>query len=466
MLFLVTCDRQVSDPRVAMVAGNPISLEDYQAAYVDHLKHPASFDSPEVREAFLEEMVNRRLLSSEARKLGYDTIGVFQNRRAAYFNMCMREAHYEQVIEPQIVISDSLVREVFQYSKEKRHLKHLFILDSLWADSIYHWLGKGGSFNEAAQNLFQGTPGENGGDLGWVRWEQLEYDLAMVAFRLQLGTYSQPVEGQFGWHIFQVLNTETNPLLPEQQFQLQRENMLTLLNTKMGESIANTEISNLMKQANIQLHTDVAEQFARVLGQIIPVAEPIDNILPTQTGLKEHEHLKLLDDLDPRSTVILAEIDGIPFTLETAVYAISHVPRQILLSGFKPTLDHLLRDELITRDAQSRQLGTPGTTAHSKARLWEESQLSRVFGKSLNAGIAITSSELDSALASTAPNALASAHLKQEVLRKLRIEKQTEVITSYRDSLWADAHVTTYPATVHKYYESILEDLPKTNKDI
>lgn len=73
------------------------------------------------------------------------------------------------------------------------------------ADSLARELRAGADFAVAARR-FSDDPGsaQNGGSLGWQRPGQFVREFERVAFSMPLGTVSNPVETEFGFHVIQV----------------------------------------------------------------------------------------------------------------------------------------------------------------------------------------------------------------------------------------------------------------------
>ncbi|MDZ7721858.1 MAG: peptidylprolyl isomerase [candidate division KSB1 bacterium] len=101
----------------------------------------------------------------------------------AYRDKKCRDAHYQAVIQPKIDISETEVRRVYQYMQESRHVRHLFADTKEKADSLRSLLASGVPFDSLARMIYQDAElRENGGDLGWIKWDELDYPLAMTAF--------------------------------------------------------------------------------------------------------------------------------------------------------------------------------------------------------------------------------------------------------------------------------------------
>ncbi|MFQ6009071.1 MAG: peptidylprolyl isomerase, partial [Candidatus Zixiibacteriota bacterium] len=148
---------------------------------------------------FLKILIDYRLLAAKAKEIGLDQDEHIQLKVDAYRNKCLRDAHYEKVIAPKIEYDEQDVKEAYRFWREQRRVKHLFFPEKAQADSAYRLLlAHPERFDMLAEAVFDDTTLANsGGDLGWVYWEQMEYDMGQAAFRLPLNQISQPLRSTF-----------------------------------------------------------------------------------------------------------------------------------------------------------------------------------------------------------------------------------------------------------------------------
>lgn len=76
-----------------------------------------------------------------------------------------------------------------------------------FADSLYQLLQQGSSFEDlAAKYSDDANSADKGGDLDWYAADQLSTEFVDAVAELQPNEFSQPVRGQFGFHILKVLD--------------------------------------------------------------------------------------------------------------------------------------------------------------------------------------------------------------------------------------------------------------------
>ncbi len=137
---------------MATVGSHKITLDQYKEAYLQVLKQPRAYDSAEIREKFLDELIDQYLLAEQARKEGMADQERFQLRLEAYRDKCLRDAHYKYVIQPRISLDSTEIKEIYAFTRQKRKIRHLFYPDSTTAESIYNLLSKGGDWNFQARH--------------------------------------------------------------------------------------------------------------------------------------------------------------------------------------------------------------------------------------------------------------------------------------------------------------------------
>lgn len=81
---------------------------------------------------------------------------------------------------------------------------HILMDTRTEADAIKSKIEKGASFEAMAKKYSKCPSGQNGGDLGYFERGQMVPEFENAAFALPIGTVSNPVKTQFGWHLIKV----------------------------------------------------------------------------------------------------------------------------------------------------------------------------------------------------------------------------------------------------------------------
>jgi len=101
--------------------------------------------------------------------------------------------------------------------------RHILVASQEEAQAVYDLLLAGGDWSTLAQTYSTDTSNNTkGGDLGWFTRGKMTKPFEDAAFSQEVGTISQPVETEFGWHLIQVVGHEER-LLTASQLKTYRE---------------------------------------------------------------------------------------------------------------------------------------------------------------------------------------------------------------------------------------------------
>ncbi|MDE3088532.1 MAG: peptidylprolyl isomerase [Chloroflexota bacterium] len=107
---------------------------------------------------------------------------------------------------------------------EQVHARHILVASAQQAQAILDQLHQGKDFAALAkQYSLDEASKANGGDLGWFPKDVMDPRFEAVAFQLKVNEISQVVQTQFGFHIIQVLEHESNRALPPEVIQNKRQ---------------------------------------------------------------------------------------------------------------------------------------------------------------------------------------------------------------------------------------------------
>lgn len=381
------------DTTVATFGKFKISLSEFRIAYLDLLKRPNVFDSKELRENFLNELIGTRLIANEAKKINLNNDTLFNYKVTAYKNKCMRQAHYDAVIKPQINVAEKEIEDAYLYTQEERRLSHLFFKTKEEADSAYCQLLRGAKFEEIARNVFSDTLlKNNGGDLGWVEWERLDYDLADAAFKLLPDVFSKPVKSQYGYHILKVTDFKKKPLITRYEYEIQKKKTKYLVEFKKGEQLSFEYLNGLLKKAEITLYPKALQFVEKALAKQFKRRPDMKDAVQ-EFQISEEEMNKVETSLWDYRNEPIAVVNGCNFTLGEFLGNLSYIPYEVIYSNFDKTLDYSLRDFILNKEAGALCLQNDAKVIE-KTNLYSEYYLRLGLSRKLVSGITVNDDEI------------------------------------------------------------------------
>jgi len=196
------------DTMVARVNGVEIRFSDLLLAEEETAQALANVPEDVKFEYLLSLLIDRVIVSSDARMKGLTDDPGVQRRMAYYENKALRDVYWTQLITSRI--SDEAAKEFYDAQvgsvepQEEIKARHILVATEEEAQAVIDALDAGGDFEELAKEHSTGPSGADGGDLGYFTAGTMVAEFNDAAFALQAGETSAPVKTKFGWHVIKV----------------------------------------------------------------------------------------------------------------------------------------------------------------------------------------------------------------------------------------------------------------------
>ena len=187
-------------------------------------------DSPELRKAIHDDLVNIELLSQEAVKKNLDkhpeTVQLLELAK----QQVLVSAFVQDYVKTHPLSEDVLTQAYDSLKKnvgnKEYNVRHFLVEKESEAKSLAAKLKKGSKFDKLAESNSKdaGSKG-HGGDLGWVPVGNIPTTyvkpFADAVMNLTKGQISEPVQSQFGWHIIKLEDVRDLKLPPYEEIKPQ-----------------------------------------------------------------------------------------------------------------------------------------------------------------------------------------------------------------------------------------------------
>jgi len=198
---------------VATVNGAPISQGLLDLSLQGALSQGQK-DTPELRKALKEELINRELIAQEASKLGLasqiDLTAHIAQLKQNLLLQAFLEDHFKK--DP---ISDARIREEYERqrklmgdgpSSQQYRISQIVLNNETDANDLLHRIQKGGLFGKLAQEYSSDSATKaQGGLVGWVFPSQVIAPVASVMITLSKGSVATaPIQTPNGWVILKL----------------------------------------------------------------------------------------------------------------------------------------------------------------------------------------------------------------------------------------------------------------------
>ena len=217
---------------LAVVNGQEITEQDLQMTAMRFPKdRQGMFATEEGKKQLLDQMVSFELMYIDAKERGLENDEDFLMQ----LEMAKKEILIQTAISKimaDVVVTDS---EVEDYYKANENLfmnqqtvsaKHILVDTAEKAAEIMEEIAAGKPFSDAAAEHSSCPSGTQGGDLGSFSRGQMVPEFEDVAFTMEIGKVSEPVQTQFGYHLIKVEARSTGSVKPFDEVKDSIKNMI------------------------------------------------------------------------------------------------------------------------------------------------------------------------------------------------------------------------------------------------
>jgi len=166
-------------------------------------------DTPDLRNAIKDELINREVLVQEAEKEG---LGNSPDVKAQY-DIARQSILIRALVANYVKknpVSEDLVKTEYDKFKstagdKEYHVRHILVESEAEANAIIAKLKSGTKFEELAKQSKDPGSANNGGDLSWATPVAFVKPFSDAMTQLKPGQYTEtPVKTQFGYHVIRV----------------------------------------------------------------------------------------------------------------------------------------------------------------------------------------------------------------------------------------------------------------------
>lgn len=211
-LLVVTASAQAADEKTAALVNGvaiPQARLDMRVKAVTQQGQP---DSPELRKALRDDLINLEVISQAAAKNGLDKQPEVAQQLELARQSVLAGAFVQDYAKSHPISDDQLKQEYENLKKrvgnKEYKLSHILVATEDEAKKVEAELKKGGKFAKIAKAKSK-DPGsaDKGGDLGWAVPSNFVQPFGEAVVKLNKGQVSDPVQTQFGWHVIKLEDT-------------------------------------------------------------------------------------------------------------------------------------------------------------------------------------------------------------------------------------------------------------------
>jgi parvulin-like peptidyl-prolyl isomerase len=225
VLVLSGCSRN-RERVVATVLGHEITDEAFKERYALFMNTGGKRDNILLRQEILNNMINEILIFNDCTRQGFDRDDAYRRKYEQIESQALVDGLARRISTDTMTVSEQELYDEFRMYNTKVKARYLYAESEGEATKLREALLRGASFDSLAKEIFE-DPGlaNNGGDLGYFGWNEMEPAFEEAAYTLPIGELSQPIRLKIGYGIMQVLNRVSNPLPSQLDFEKVREKL-------------------------------------------------------------------------------------------------------------------------------------------------------------------------------------------------------------------------------------------------
>jgi len=203
-------DEKTADKPAALVNGVtiPQARVDIRMKAASQQGQP---DSPEIRKAVRDDLVNLEVISQTATKNGLDKQPEVAQQLELARQSVLAGAYVQDYAKTH-PISDDVLKQEYEALKQRvgnkeYKLSHILVETQDEANKVIAELKKGKFAKVAKAHSKDPGSADKGGDLGWAVPSNFVQPFGEAVLKLTKGQLSAPVQTQYGWHVIKLEDT-------------------------------------------------------------------------------------------------------------------------------------------------------------------------------------------------------------------------------------------------------------------
>jgi peptidyl-prolyl cis-trans isomerase C len=245
-----TDNNTAHDTVVAQVNNEKIYKSGIDIIVADFAKTGTVIDE-KTRQTLIERLVEQKLVAQFAKKQGYGKRDAVQKQIEVMTEMVLRDSYFSDLVEQKVTtqaVKSEFDKKMTGFKPKFEYKASHILVDSLEkATDIKKQLDNKILFTDLAKKYSSDSNAATGGDLGYFSPEMMVKPFSDAVEKLNVGSISDPVQTDFGWHIIQLTDKRALPKPTLEQLTPQ-------IQADLARKLMTEHIDILKKQSDIKIY--------------------------------------------------------------------------------------------------------------------------------------------------------------------------------------------------------------------
>jgi hypothetical protein len=268
--LLVACEQNV-EQAVSQVNGRNIGVDEFIFAYETSPRSVIAGPRESAYVKVLDRITERILLAQEAERRGLQNDPTTLRELRQLEDSAIRRELFKKHIRAEVQISEEDCRAAFLKSQQTLWVQYT-MLDQEPSGETMSWDPDWESESINANVKSMNTP--EYGLVNLVSWNELDQNLEDMLFSLEVGEMSAPLFKDKAYHIFRLVNTESNVMLSENEFYLKQEHYRSAIRKRREHARAFQFVKDVMQPEQLIIRRQTLDQLSNYLWQLHEEEEP------------------------------------------------------------------------------------------------------------------------------------------------------------------------------------------------
>ncbi|MDY0409294.1 peptidylprolyl isomerase [Virgibacillus soli] len=159
----------------------------------------------------------------------------------------------EEAIAEHLKISEEALQEKYERLLEDLEAQHILVEDKETAEKLLEQIQAGVDFNKLANEYSLDVDADDGGYLGYFSAGDTEPNFEKVAYEMQVGDISDPVETKFGYHLIKVTDRRQTKDEIGSFADVKKRIQRMMISEKISAEEEEEILNQILKNANVRM---------------------------------------------------------------------------------------------------------------------------------------------------------------------------------------------------------------------